>query len=191
MKLPFLFFVLLLIGMSGCKDDAPAQEASAKEITKVQLIFSDKAGGAPITVNAVDPDGAGPMPLETLPYELEAASEYDLFLKLENEITGEDLTRQIEGAADQHMVFFGFSEGLFVSPEGDGNIDARADRVNYLDRDAKQLPLGLITAWVTGDAGEKGTLRLMLKHQPNVKSETSSSSDGITDLDISWEVSLK
>ena len=70
---------------------------------------------------------------------------------------------------------------------GAGN---RADPVNYEDEDDAGFPLGLETTWTTGNAAT-GTFRVVLKHQPDIKSATSDSTDGESDVDISWEATVR
>jgi hypothetical protein len=47
----------------------------------------------------------------------------------------------------------------------------------------------LETSWTTG-AASSGTFRVVLKHQPGLKSATSGSSTGETDLDITFETNI-
>jgi len=62
--------------------------------------------------------------------------------------------------------------------------------VTITDRDsnAKQYPLGLETKFVTGAAGS-GWLRLVLRHQPNLKNGTFA--PGSTDLDVGFNVMIR
>ncbi|REE05642.1 hypothetical protein [Marinoscillum furvescens] len=191
MRLPFFIALLIMSGLMACKEDETPDVYEPKQITRVQLIFSDKSGGAPITVSAEDPDGAGPLPVQASAFGLKSGTAYDLFIKLENELTDEDVAELVEAAATEHMLFYAFDDQLFASPEGTGNMDDRGAQVNYLDRDENGLPLGLITAWVTGEAGAIGSFRIKLQNQPNLKSETSTSDEGFTDLDLTWQVTLQ
>ena len=80
---------------------------------------------------------------------------------------------------------------MFTDPDGDGNIDSRDDTVNYEDEpDENGYPVGLETSWTTGVAGS-GTFRVVLKHQPDIKSASSSVSDGESDVDITWDISVQ
>ncbi|WP_421896926.1 hypothetical protein [Marinoscillum sp.] len=184
-------FLIPVILTTGCSDkDVPDAENEEEIITKVQLIFSP-AEGAPVVVTALDPDGDGPEDIAPSgPVVLAKGTEYELFIKLENTISNEDITEEVEAEGDEHLFFFGFSEGIFNSPAGNGNLDSRADVVNYLDKDVNNLPVGLITAWITGEAGS-GTFRVMLKHQPGIKSTTSESTDGESDVDITWTLNIQ
>jgi hypothetical protein len=109
----------------------------------------------------------------------------------ENPADIEDITEEVREEADEHMFFFSWTDGLFSDPTGNGNVDNRADAVNYDDADGDGLPLGLNTTWSTGPASS-GSFRVILKHQPDgIKTATSGSSDGDTDIDISWQISIR
>ncbi len=101
-----------------------------------------------------------------------------------------NITEEVEEEGDEHMLFFSWTNNVFSSPAGDGNIDNRADAVNYDDEDANGLPLGLQTSWTTAEASS-GNFRIILKHQPDLKSDTSDSSTGETDLDITFTVTVE
>ena len=197
-KKPFNFLMILLLSgaslVTACKDDEvpiPPAENEEEIITDVKLIFTSSQSDAPIVVTATDPDGEGPQDLQTnQDIVLAANTIYTLNIELENSVAGEDITKEIQEEADEHLFFFGWTNNLFSNPEGDGNIDNRSDPVDYTDSDADKLPVGLSTTWTTGEAST-GTFRVVLKHQPDVKSETSTVQDGETDLDISWNITIQ
>jgi hypothetical protein len=64
--------------------------------------------------------------------------------------------------------------------------------VNYNDFDENSLPVGLSTSWTTECVEENvsGKFRLVLKHQPDIKSATSTAEDGGTDLDLEWDINV-
>jgi hypothetical protein len=186
-----------LLFFSGCENKDPEPENIPELITKLTLRFAPAGGGAVVTVTATDPDGEGVKDLQVDgPITLVKGTQYNLTLELINGLyapgeEGYDLTEEIEEEADEHQFFFGFSEGVFSSPAGKGNIKESASDIpgpiNYLDQDKNGRPLGLITSWTTANASASGkTFRIMLKHQPDIKSTSSTSLDGETDLDISF-----
>ena len=99
----------------------------------------------------------------------------------------------VEEEADEHQFFFEWTDGVFSNPTGNGNIDNKSDPVNYGSSvDSNGLPLGLTTSWTTSTTATTGTksFRILLKHQPEIKSATSTSADGESDLDLSFTISI-
>ena len=70
-------------------------------------------------------------------------------------------------------------------------MDNRADAINYGDTDKNSLPIGLTTTWTTGDAMSDANFQVILKHQPDVKTASSGSTDGSTDLDLTWKLTVQ
>jgi hypothetical protein len=194
------FICLLLVAgsllfLSGCKKDDPKPENIPEAITKATLSFTP-AGGAPVIVTATDPDGDGPLP-RTLsgPINLVKNVSYTLKITLINELAKPtdpeyDIAAEVEEEADEHIFFFAWTNNTFSNPTGNGNVDNRSDAVNYVDRDTKGLPLGLETSWTTINATGSGTFQVMLKHQPDLKSATSKSTDGESDLDLTFNLTV-
>lgn len=185
-----------LVGLTGCDDD-PEKENVPELITQVQLTFTPLTSGSTVVVTATDPDGAGPQSIEVDgPIMLTQSTTYNLTIELINGLLnpsddGYNITAEVEEEADEHQFFFQFSDGVFSSPAGTGNIkDSPSDpvgEINYLDEDGNGRPLGLATRWVTDnvEVSDK-SFRIVLKHQPGLKSDTSTSLDGETDLDITF-----
>ena len=192
----FLFLSgLLLFGftISGCDDDdEPPMENPEEIITDVTLTFTPDGSSAPIVATATDPDGEGPEDLKVDgDITLNASTNYTLTIELFNDVSSEDVTEEIEDEDFEHMFFFAFSDELFDSPNGDGNVDSRPDPINYEDKDDNDLPVGLTTSWTTEDVAT-GTFRVVLKHQPNnIKTATSGANDGESDIDITWDLSVQ
>jgi len=194
------FICLLLVAgsllfLSGCKKDDPKPENIPEAITKATLTFTP-AGGAAVIVTATDPDGDGPLP-RTLsgPINLIKNVSYTLKITLINELAKPtdpeyDITEEVEEEADEHIFFFAWTNNTFSNPTGNGNVDNRSDAVNYVDKDSKGLPLGLETSWTTINASGNGTFRVILKHQPDLKSATSTSNDGESDLDLTFNLTV-
>ena len=123
---------------------------------------------------------------------------YTLSIQLVNELyktteAGYDVSKEIENQSYEHQFFFSWSTGLFLNPTGDGNIDNRNDPLNYgstLDKNG--LPVGLTTNWTTSSTPSTGSnsFRILLKHQPDIKSKTSTSGDGESDLDLTFNISV-
>lgn len=198
--------MILMAGVSlaflqSCGEDDPVPENVPELVTRATLRFTPAAGtNAPVvTVTATDPDREGPLDLRVDgPINLVRAATYTLTLELINELAQPsskeyDISKEVLEEAAEHMFFFSWTNNVFSNPAGNGNIDNRADAVNYNDRDSRGFPLGLSTTW-TAARPETGALsgrfRVMLKHQPNIKSATSGSGDGKTDIDIDFAINV-
>ncbi len=182
-----------LLLLSSCKKEDPKPENIPEAITKATLTFTP-TGGAPVVVSATDPDGEGPLP-RTLsgPINLVKNVSYTLSITLINELAKPtdpeyNITGEVEEEGDEHIFFFAWTNNTFWNPTGNGNVDNRNDAVNYDDIDVKGLPLGLETDWTTIPTTGAGTFRVILKHQPDLKSATSTSNDGESDLDVTFNL---
>jgi hypothetical protein len=207
MKKPFFHFrflnfaaglaaVSLAAFFVSCDDDDPAKEDTPELITKATLTFTPDDGGDAIIATATDPDGEGVQDLVTDgPIELAANTSYTLTIELINELadpTDEEynITAEVEEEGVEHMFFFSWTNNVFSDPAGNGNIDNRADAVNYNDEDDNGLPLGISTSWTTSGASS-GKFRVILKHQPDLKTASSTSTTGETDLDIEFDIHVE
>jgi hypothetical protein len=186
-----LSLIAIITVFSGCKDDDPEPENIPELITKVILRFTP-AGGTPVVVTATDPDGEGSQNLQIDgPINLTTGTTYTLSVELINGLYNEgedgyDITEEVREEGDEHQLFFSWTDGAFSSPTGAGNIGAPG-LVNYDDEDADGRPIGLTTTWATSaTTRNQQTFRVLLKHQPDIKSNASSSIDGETDLDITF-----
>jgi hypothetical protein len=194
-------FMSSLFLISGCDNEDPDPENVPELITKVNLKFTPSAGGSVVTVTATDPDGEGVQDIKVDgPINLLKGVQYTLSVELLNGLykpgeEGYDITEEVEEEGDEHQLFYSFSDGVFSSPSGTGNIKDNASSVvgtiNYLDTDSNGRPLGLSTSWTTANLAASGkSFRVVLKHQPDVKSNTSTSMDGQTDLDITFVLNV-
>lgn len=190
-----IIIFLIAFAFWGCEAEEPVKEDVPELITKVTLTFTPVGGGTDVLVTATDPDGEG---VENIKVDgainLAAGTNYRLSLTLINELAEMsspeyDITDEVEDEGAEHLFFYGWTSNVFSNPTGDGNIDNRADEVNYEDMDEGGLPLGLATSWTAGVASS-GTFRLILKHQPQLKTATSDVNTGETDLDITFEINI-
>lgn len=197
-SLRFVFLALMscsLVFLTGCSKDDPKPENIPEAITKATFTFTP-ATGSPIVVTSTDSDGDGPLTrVVSGPIALTKNTTYTLTITMINELAATtapeyNVTDEVEEEADEHLFFFAWTNNTFSNPTGNGNIDARADVVNYNDKDANNLPLGLSTAWTTINATGSGKFRVVLKHQPELKSATSTSADGESDLDVEFDLTV-
>lgn len=185
-----------VIYLSGCDDDDPQKEDTPELITGATLTFTPSGGGTTVTVTATDPDGEGVQDLTVDgPINLATNKTYTLTLELINGLLeptepGYDITEEVKEESDEHMFFFSWTNNVFSDPAGNGNIDNRADDVNYNDTDDTGLPLGLDTSWTTVAASASGTFRVVLKHQPDLKSASSTATTGESDIDLTFDINV-
>jgi hypothetical protein len=181
----------------ACDTDDPVKEDVPELITKVTLTFTPTGGGSAVVVTATDPDGLGLQPLEVDgSIQLAKNTSYSLAITLINELAEPsaaeyNITEEVAEEGDEHMFFYSWTGNVFSNPAGNGNIDNRNDVVNYDDEDVNGLPLGLETSWASTDVAASGSFRVILKHQPELKSATSDSGVGETDLDIPFDISVE
>uniref|UniRef100_UPI00404A709E hypothetical protein n=1 Tax=Fulvivirga sp. TaxID=1931237 RepID=UPI00404A709E len=193
MKYLNILMLALFVGFASCDDDdAPEAENEEEVIDQVILTFSPAGAGADVVVTATDPDGDGAADFVTPAIALSVDQTYTLTLEINNTIEGESITDEIREEDDEHMFFYEFTSGLFSSPSGNGNVDSRDGAVNYdaSENDADGNPLGLTTVWQTAATAQSGKFRIILKHQPDIKSATSSAQDGESDIDLEFDITV-
>ncbi len=186
-----MFCIIGLMTSCGDKDEMEEEE---EEITQVTLTFTPDNGEEAVTATWLDADGEGSGSPTIDEVELEEGVTYNLDIVLTNTLgtEDEDITAEIREEDDGHMFFFGFTEGFFSNPTGDGNIDGRDDPINYNDQDDNGFPVGLSTTWTAGEHSETpGEFNIILKHQPDQKTATSDASTGGTDVDITFELHVE
>ena len=184
--------------LNACGDNDPQKEDVPELITKVTLTFTP-ASGSPVVVTATDPDGDGIQSIKTDgSIQLAKSTDYTLTIQLVNGLAepGDEaynVTNEVESEGDEHMFFFGWTGDAFSAPAGNGNIDERADPVDYSgSMDENGLPLGLKTKWRSADITTHGaSFHVLLKHQPDLKTAVSKSTEGETDLDITFGLSVE
>ena len=176
------------------EEDGHSHDDEEEEINEVVLTFTPTGGGDAIEVKWFDEDGEGVGAPTIDDITLDADTEYEMSITLANTLgmDVEDITAEIEEEDDEHMFFFEFTADIFSDPTGDGNVDNREDPLNYNDEDDNGFPVGLSTNWTSGSAtSEAGSFRVILKHQPDLKTATSDATVGGTDIDIEFNISIQ
>ncbi|MBL7864625.1 MAG: hypothetical protein JNK10_07105 [Cyclobacteriaceae bacterium] len=191
-----LIWIALVILSVGCSKDDPKKEDTPELITKATLTFTPTGGGTAVVVSATDPDGEGVQNIAVDgAIDLVMGTQYVLTIDLLNTLVtagqpGYSITEEVEEEGDEHMIFFSWTGDVFQVPSGNGNIDNRGDAVDYVDLDGNSRPVGLITTWTASSSVAAGTFRVLLKHQPDLKTDTSGSAVGETDLDLTFTINV-
>ena len=192
------FLAIVLLGLiTSCSNEDPVKQDVPEFISSVKLIFVPVGVGGVITATATDPDGLGSADIEvTGPIQLAKNVSYTLTFEILNNLASPsdpeyDIDSEIEKEGDEHQFFFAWTNNVFSNPTGNGNIDNRSDLVNYNDEDVNGLPIGLSTVWTATEVTSTGKFSLLLKHQPDLKSSTSTSSDGETDITLTFDITVE
>lgn len=192
--IPMLAAAVLLTGCSE-EDEVPEEEHEHEVITDVKLIFTNMNDASDIVeATAIDADGEGVGELEVGgPINLEATKTYILTFDVLNKHADgdvDDIGAEIAEEDDEHQIFFGFTDGAFTDPTGDGNIDNSAHVINYNDSDDNGFDVGLNTTWTAGAALTGGEFRVVLMHQPGIKTSSTSANDGDPDFDLVFDLNI-
>lgn len=180
----YLFILSFGLFLTSCNDDDEIiAEEEEEVITQLTLTFSD--GTNTITGTYLDADGDGPNAGTFTPATivLDANTTYDLSLTFTNtlEDPAEDITAEIEEEDAEHQIFFSYTNGVFTNAS-----------TTYNDQDDNGNPVGLSTSWTTGaTASTTGNFTVTLKHQPDIKSATSTIDDGSTDIAQTFSIELQ
>lgn len=174
--------LLALSLFSGCKDVTnPADSNENEVITTAQLKLANQADSTDnpeATIKFKEGFGHGDALeiMDTL--KLKAGATYSSELLLLNEVPKlvEVISEEVKAEGIDHQVFY-LPAGIALT-------------VTYRDSDATHLPIGLLTHFTTGLAGT-GTLKVTLKHQPGLKSPTSTVATGETDVEVSFPVTIQ
>lgn len=189
----------IAIVLMACEKDnaivAPPAEHAEEVITDITLTFTNVHDVSDVvTATAKDPDGEGSEELKTLnQINLDANKTYTLTIEAWNKLEhpAVNISEEIEEEGDEHQIFYAFSNDIFSSPTGNGNIDNATDPINYNDKDKNGLPLGLSTNWITGSTVSGKIFKIRLQHQPDIKSATSGANNGDTDFNIDFVLNIK
>lgn len=195
--LRLLSVVLLLMFLSACKEDNPAQPdpggAGEEELitTVTVTLIEQVTTGTPDTVTVqfqdLDGDGGDAPTIGTL--TLKAGTTYSGAVELLNEAENpaEDITEEVQAEAEAHQFFF----------EATGDIAGRVT-IDYADKESDygdnatgdDLQVGLkFTLTVTAGDAASGEFNVVLSHfDEDPKNGTDRSDE--TDVDINFPVDI-
>jgi len=207
------FFSLLLLGIGGCnKSESTVTPAppSNEFLTTVSLKLQNTSN-ATDTLTAIwrqlDPTGAAPPDTSKAILNLKANATYSaqVIILDETQTPPAVVSDEIKDRENYHLFFFQptpiSASNLIISntstniPVSDGTVtSATGPYLNLvvtrtdLDTNNPPLQIGLTDNFVTG-AASAGWLRVVLRHQPNVKNGTFD--PGSSDLDVNYKVNIQ
>lgn len=172
---------IALLALNACKSDDTTKKVDEQELlTTVRLTYTNQANITDV-VRATwkDIDGAGGAAPIIDNLNLKANATYSVVVEVldESKTPAENKTPEILSEGAEHQFFYAVNPSALLS-------------VSYADKDTKNLPIGLATSQKTSAVGD-GKLKITLKHQPNLKSATSSITTGETDIEVEFNVSVK
>lgn len=197
--------MLALVSACAADDDHDDHDHDDNEvISRVELTFTPPGRGDVVVFAFTDPDGDGGMSGTAERVELAAGTTYTLDVRFVNELASppEDITTEVEGEAEDHMIFvLGDVMGPASTLAGALLQHAYADlESDYGDNAVgDDLPVGLKSTITTSTAGE-GELRIMLRHLPELNGEPQKSGDlpaalaagddlpGSVDVDVTFDL---
>ncbi len=187
----FLFATLFTLVFAACKkekNDTPTENAN-EEITTLKLTFTNAANAADVvTATWKDLDGiAGNAPVIDK-INLKVNTTYNVTTELldERKNPADNVTTEIEEEGDEHRVFHLFYATATAAVKDSLSTVAT---VTPLDKDSKNLPIGLKVSIATKAAAFTGFLNVVVRHQPGAKDGTYA--PGSTDVLTIFPVEIK
>ncbi len=178
---PYVATLLLggLLATSACKEKVdPEPEHEQELITTVVLRLEPVDKGQQVTVTYRDLDGPGGQAPVIDNLVLKPNTVYNASLSFLDESMpshAHDITEEIREEGSEHEVFYVVTGGANIS----------FAKTVQTDMDANNRPIGLETVATTA-AASTGAVRIVLKHQPGLKSASSTIETGETDVDITF-----
>jgi hypothetical protein len=169
---------LILTSCDKEDDDLPPVTNEGELITTLTLTMTDSANTTDVkTATFRDSDGPGGNP-PTLFQEinLKPNSTYQTTITIldESKSPSEDITAEIAQEKEDHQFFYTPNTSLNAT-------------IKYRDKDANNLPVGLLTTIKTG-AASTGKLKVTLKHQPGIKNNSITTGDTDAEIDFTARI---
>ncbi len=210
-----LFFTIAFgstILLDGCNKNVstitPAP-VSNEFLTTVELVFQNSANPADsgrAIWRQLDPTGAKAPDTSLAVLKLKAGTTYNVNVLIldETKTPADTVSLVIKARQNIHLFFFQptpispsnlvISKTTTYIPVSDGTVTSATGpylnlTINRTDVDANTPPLqiGLTDNFITG-AASAGSLRVVLRHQPNTKNGTYD--NGSSDLDVNYQVAI-
>ncbi len=186
-KLTFNTIVICVLSLLlfSCKKkndpvpEAPLNPNETELITTMTIIFTEQVSGNVSTFSFRDTDGPGGNAPTKDAILLDASKTYNgrIILLDETKSPKDSISNEVEEEKDEHQFFFTVTSANLTS--------------SYTDFDNNGVPVGLYPNFVTGTAST-GQLKVVLKHQPEIKptSGNGNASIGETDIEVVFDVTI-
>jgi hypothetical protein len=175
--------ILALVSLlltTGCKDD-PAPVNPEELITTVIINLINEGGGTNYVLSWTDLDGdGGNPPVIVAPSFIEFGT-YRADISFLNQAVSPniDVTDEVIDEGDEHQIFFQVSPSAFP-------LSISYHPADELDANGKNI--GIVTRWETTSLDTDGSIRIVLKHEPNKSPQSAidnpNGAGGETDVDI-------
>tara|TARA_B110000914_G_C15486452_1_gene458302 strand:+ start:924 stop:1481 length:558 start_codon:yes stop_codon:yes gene_type:complete len=185
MKTKKVIVALFLMSMltTACSKEDPVIPNEEEVITTLEYTLTPIDGGTAVVMRFEDLDGDGgnaPIITGGTLYSNETYTA-ELVLSNEQESPAEDITVEIKDEDEDHQFFFQSTvTGLTVA---------------YNDLDSNEKPVG-IESTITTTAVGNGTLKVILRHEPNKSAIGVSTGDitnagGETDIEVTFDITVQ
>ncbi len=168
---------MMLLYSCNKKNNTPPNPNEEELITTVQLNFTDSAGvQAPVTAIYRDTDGdGGNNPVQWDSIRLKANTTYytSILLLDESKSPVDTISQEVLAEGAEHLFCF--------------TVTGANTAIQRTDSDGT-YEIGLQSKWTTG-AVSNGNVRVVLKHQPDVKN--GSCDPGETDIDLNFVLQVQ
>lgn len=170
--LPFAALFLL----PACNDDDMEPENEEELITNMTFVLT--SGSDVVSLTFSDPDGDGGNAPTITGGTLAANTTYTGVITLSS--PDENITEEIEEEDEEHVFLFRATPASLI------------ESVTRNDADENGVGTGLQTTVVTGDAGS-GTLRVVLRHEPNKAADLDDfdAVGGETDIEVDFPLTVQ
>lgn len=174
-----LIAVLFAAGACSEKTTAPVDEDDPELITTVQITLRPIDGGQPIVATWEDLDGIGGNPpniIDTVTISPDSVYSMSIVVLNRAVTPEEDVTVEIGTEGTQHQFFFSF-------------VGAQAS-IQYADKDANDLPIGLLTVLSTGQVSS-GEMTIELSHYDDPSDKDGSAPSNETDISVTFPMVVR
>lgn len=179
-KLVLSLLIVSISLLAGCSDDPQSTNEEEVITTIIVTLTPEDEGNAVVTlswddansdaiVDAIEVIISGP---------LRSGEAYEASIQILNKSAEPeiDISEEIAEEAEEHIFCF--------------TVTTVGISITNLDEDTHGLPLGLTSTWATAASASTGTVNIVLRHQPGVKTGDCPGA-GDTDVDITFLVSVE